>query len=74
MTFSFWRRQKRERELEEELQGHLEMAAQDRTDRGEKREQAQSAARRELGNLGLIKEVTRDMWGWGSIERLIEEK
>lgn len=73
MTFSFWRRQKRERELEEELQGHLEMAAQDRTDRGEKREQAQSAARRELGNLGLIKEVTRDMWGWGSIERLIED-
>ena len=73
MTFSFWNRQKRESELEEELQSHLQMAAQDRTDRGEKPEQAQGAARRELGNVGLIKEVTREMWGWASAERLIQD-
>ena len=73
MTFSFWHRQKRESELEEELQSHLQMAAQDRTERGETAEQAHSAARRELGNVGLIKEVTREMWGWASVERLMQD-
>jgi predicted permease len=73
VTFSFWRRHKRESELEEELQSHLRMAAQDRTDRGETPEQARGAARRELGNLGLIKEVTREMWGWSSVERLMQD-
>ncbi len=73
MTFSFWHRQKRESELEEELQSHLQMAAQDRTDRGATPEQARGAARRELGNVGLIKEVTREMWGWASFERLVQD-
>lgn len=73
MTFSFWHRQKRESELEEELQSHLQMAAQDRTDRGATPEQARGAARRELGNVGLIKEVTREMWGWASFERLMQD-
>ena len=73
MTFSFWRRQKRESELEEEIQSHLKMAAQDRTDRGETPDQALGAARRELGNVGLIKEVTREMWGWASLERLMQD-
>jgi predicted permease len=73
VTFSFWHRQKRETELDEELQSHLQMAAQDRTDRGETPEQARGAARRELGNVGLIKEVTREMWGWASVERLIQD-
>jgi predicted permease len=73
VTFSFWHRQKRERELDEELQSHLQMAARDRTDRGETPRQARGAALREFGNIGLIKEVTREMWGWASLERLIED-
>jgi predicted permease len=73
MTFSFWHRRKRESELEEEIQSHLKMAAQDRTDRGETPDQARGAARRELGNIGLIKEITREMWGWGSLERLMQD-
>lgn len=51
----------------------MHMAAQDRADRGETPEQARGAARRELGNVGLIKEVTREMWGWASVERLIQD-
>ena len=73
MRFSFWHRQKRTRELEEELQSHLQMAAQDRTDRGQAPEQARVAARRELGNVALITEVTREMWGWASFERLVQD-
>jgi predicted permease len=73
VTFSFWHRQKREEALEEELQTHLQLAASDRVDRGEDAGQALSAARREIGNLGLIKEVTREMWGWASLERLLQD-
>jgi predicted permease len=73
VTFSFWHRQKRESELDEELQSHLQMAAQDRADRGETPEQARRGARRELGNIGLIKEVTREMWSGASFERLVQD-
>ena len=72
MRLPFFGRKKREAELEEELQSHLRMAIQDRMERGETAEQAELAARRELGNIGLIKEVTRDMWGWNSIEQLLQ--
>lgn len=73
MTFSFRRRQKREQELDEELQSHLEMAARDRMDRGEAPERAVRAARREFGNVGLVREVTAEMWGWASVERLVQD-
>jgi predicted permease len=73
VTFSFWHRHKRERELEEELRGHLEMAAGDRVERGEKTEEARRAVRREFGNAELIKEVTREMWGGAFLERLVQD-
>jgi predicted permease len=49
------------------------MAAHERVERGEAGEEAERAARREFGNAGLVKEVTRDMWGWGSLERLLQD-
>ena len=61
---SFWRRKKREAELDEELRNHLAMAARERAERGEDRKDAERAARREFGNPSLVKEVTRDIWGW----------
>src|SRR5207249_7452941 len=61
---SFWRRKRREADLEEEVRSHLEMAALERTERGEKKEEAEHAARREFGNVELVKQVTRDVWGW----------
>ncbi len=63
MKFPPWRR--REEELEEEIQSHLRMAIRDRMQRGESAEEAESAARREFGNVGLIKETTRAVWGLG---------
>jgi hypothetical protein len=44
------------------------MAIRDRMERGESAEEAESAARREFGNVGLIKETTRGMWGFGALE------
>src|ERR1700686_1462957 len=61
---SFWRRKRREAELDEELRSHLEMAARERAEQGEDVKDAERAARREFGNMGLVKDVTRDVWGW----------
>src|SRR5258707_15413317 len=61
---SFWRRKRREAELDEELRSHLEMAARERAEQGEDVKDAARAARREFGDGGLVKEGTRDVWGW----------
>jgi predicted permease len=61
---------KRKAELEEEIQTHLQMDIQDRKDRGESSEQARAAAMREFGNVALIEDVTREIWGWVWLERL----
>src|SRR5579863_8826932 len=70
---NLWRRfralHRPDEELNEEIRAHLAMAIQDRVDRGETRAQAEQNARKELGNELLIKEVTRDMWGWAAVER-----
>jgi predicted permease len=66
-------RRKQEKELEEEVRTHLELAAQERMERGEEKNEAERAARREFGNVGLVKETTRDAWGWGSLERLVQD-
>jgi predicted permease len=66
----WWLWRKREKELEKEIQHHLQMAATDRAERGASMRDAQSAARREFGNVGLVKEVTRDTWGWRWLEDL----
>jgi len=62
MKLPLWRR-RQDAELDEELASHLRMAIADRVARGESPEAASQAARREMGNLPLIKEVTRDTWG-----------
>jgi len=72
MRFPFWRRDQDD-DLQEELQGHLAMAARDRMERGESRGHAEAAVRREFGNVLLITEVTREMWGWSSLERLWQD-
>ncbi len=64
------KRRLREQDLNDEIQAHLRMAVHDGVERGETFRQAAQSAQREFGNLLLIKEVTREMWGWTSIERL----
>ncbi len=66
----WWRKQ---RELRDELDCHLEMAAQDRMERGEGPARARQLARRELGNEALILEATRDQWGFGWLEALLQD-
>jgi hypothetical protein len=74
---SFWNwlihRKKRQADLDEEVQAHLRMAAQERMEQGETAEQARASAVREFGNVALVKEVTRDMWGFGWLETLLQD-
>ena len=69
----WWNWRKREKELEKEIQHHLQMAATERKERGTSVHEAQSAARREFGNVGLVKEVTRDTWGWRWLDELTQD-
>ncbi|HXC97665.1 MAG TPA: ABC transporter permease [Edaphobacter sp.] len=62
--------QRRKRELQDEIDAHLEMAIADRVARGEMEETARQAAAREFGNVPLVLDVTRDMWGQTWLEQL----
>ena len=57
-------RRRREAELAEELAFHLEEETEER---------GYDGARRDLGNVGLIKEDTRAMWGWTWVEQVLQD-
>ena len=65
-----------EDEIREELETHLRAAIAERMARGESREDAERAARREFGNLTHVSEVTREQT-YGAIgiwlERLAQD-
>ncbi len=60
-------RHRREQDLDEEIQAHLQLAALDRVRNGEAPEVAAFAARREFGNATLVKEMARDAWAWSRL-------
>jgi macrolide transport system ATP-binding/permease protein len=70
LRFPWWRR---EEELDEEMRAHLEMAAREGVDRGMAEDEARRTARRGFGNVGLVKETTRDVWGWRWMRDLYED-
>ena len=70
MRWDFWKRKRRETDLEDEIAHDLALDAEQRVREGESRREAELAARRDFGNVGLLKEGIREMWGWGSLERL----
>jgi predicted permease len=63
------RRKSREQDLERELQSHLGSERQEQQETGLPPVEARQAARRIFGNATLIKEITREVWGWTSLER-----
>jgi macrolide transport system ATP-binding/permease protein len=66
----FWRLLRRNGEIEEEIRSHFELAVRERVKAGEDPREAEFAVRREFGNVELVREVTRDMWGWRVLERV----
>ena len=65
-----WRRKAQEDDLDREVQSHLDLEAEEQSDAGLSGDEARRAAQRAFGNTTLVKEVTREMWGWASWERL----
>ncbi len=59
--------------MEEEIQAHLRMAAEGRRERGDSAEEARTAALREFGNIPLVEDATREVWGWAWLERLLQD-
>jgi MacB-like periplasmic core domain len=66
-------RDDKDSDLNDEIQSHLDLAARDRLKRGESSDDARSNAMREFGNVGLVKEATRDMWGGASLESFLQD-
>jgi putative ABC transport system permease protein len=74
----FWsrllgRRCRRDEDLDDEIESHLQMAARERAEQGESDKQARTSATREFGNVALVKEVTRDMWSLRWLETLLQD-
>src|SRR5271157_1813534 len=68
-----WPWQRRDEELSEEIRARIAMSAREREERGESAADARAAARREFGNVGMVRETTRDMWGWAWLERIWQD-
>jgi len=73
---SFWRFglfERRKDELDEEIRAHIAMDVQARMERGESRQEAEAAARREFGNVALVRDVTHGQWRWNRLEGLLRD-
>jgi predicted permease len=68
-----WPWERAKESLSEEPEAHLQMAIAERAADGEYPAQARAAALRELGNLPLIEDVTRERWGWMWLENLLHD-
>ncbi len=69
---NFFRR-KKEDDLQEELQFHLDEEAEQRAAQGLPVDEAHWAARRDLGSVALVKENTRDAWGWEAAGHFMQD-
>ena len=64
---------RKESDLDEEIRFHLAEEAEERSAAGLSADEARIAAKRDFGNVSLVREATREVWGWGSVERLIQD-
>jgi macrolide transport system ATP-binding/permease protein len=69
----FFARRRRYSELSHSVQEHLEEKAADLMDRGLTREEAERTARREFGNVTLIKQRSREVWQWTTLESILAD-
>lgn len=66
-------RRRKEEELNDELQFHLDEEVAERQGEGAGRDDARLAAQRDLGNLTLVREDARAAWGWTFAEQLAQD-
>ena len=69
----WWRMRKRDSDLDREIQSDLELEEEEQRERGVSPEEAGYAAKRAFGNAALIKDQTREVWGWMPAEHLWQD-
>jgi predicted permease len=70
---SWFGRRTADREFNEEIEAHLRLLAERYTAQGMTETEAASAARRQFGNVGLLKEANREMRGIRFIETFVQD-
>jgi predicted permease len=68
-----FRRKTFQHELQEEMQFHLEMKARALSAAGVAPEEAGHAAQRQFGNPLLLREASREAWGWNALETVFQD-
>jgi macrolide transport system ATP-binding/permease protein len=67
------RRKRLDLDLAEEMRLHQDLRRQEYQESGLTTDEARYAAQRQFGNATLIAESSREAWGWGWLERLIQD-
>jgi predicted permease len=67
------RRRTREEDLARELRAHLDLEAEEQREAGVPADEAPYAALRAFGNVSVVKEEVREMWGWTCLEQLAQD-
>jgi len=62
-----------DRELQQEMQFHLEMKERKNQDAGMAARDARYAARRQFGNAAVLSECSREAWGWPAFESAVKD-
>lgn len=70
---SWLRRDDLSQELADELQTHIDLLARDFEQEGMSRAEAVAAARRQIGNIGVLRETSRDYWGFPAVEAVLQD-
>ena len=66
----FWQRR---RDVEEEIAAHLAERTDELKQLGQAQDDAWQQARREFGNVSLIRESSREVWGWTWLDQLRQD-
>src|ERR1017187_4405521 len=68
-----FQREKFQRDLDEEMQAHREMMAEAELDNGASGQEASRQAAIHFGNATWLGETSREAWGWGPLERFLQD-
>ena len=70
---AFFSTGRRDADLNDEIQAHLDLLTQENVSRGMSLDDARAAARREFGGIEQIKEIYRDQLGWPFVDSLAQD-